>query len=168
MTHFSLRLRQTGFTLMELMIVVAIVGILAAFAVPGYQDYLIRARVSEGLNLAEPAKAVVTENALMTATTFNAGWKAPDATANVTSLAIDASNGEISITYTAAAGGGSLVLVPYYSSRASAEAAATPTALTVGTLPGDVIQWVCKAAGKSFAIGTTGTLPSRYAPANCR
>jgi type IV pilus assembly protein PilA len=168
MTHIPSRLRQTGFTLMELMIVVAIVGILAAFAVPGYQDYLIRARVSEGLNLAEPAKAVVTENALTSAASLNAGWTAPEATANVSGLAINAGNGEISITYTAAAGNGSLILVPYYSSRATAEATATPTALAAGTLPGDVIQWVCKATGKTFAIGTTGTLPARYAPANCR
>ena len=52
---------QQGFTLIELMIVVAIIGILAAIAIPAYQDYTIRAQVSEGLNLSAAAKAAVTE-----------------------------------------------------------------------------------------------------------
>ena len=53
---------QKGFTLIELMIVVAIIGILAAIAIPAYQDYTIRAQVSEGLNLAAAAKAAVAES----------------------------------------------------------------------------------------------------------
>ena len=52
---------QKGFTLIELMIVVAIIGILAAIAIPAYQDYTIRAQVSEGMNLAAAAKAAVAE-----------------------------------------------------------------------------------------------------------
>ena len=52
---------QQGFTLIELMIVVAIIGILAAIAIPAYQDYTIRAQVSEGLNLAGAAKSAVSE-----------------------------------------------------------------------------------------------------------
>ena len=53
--------KQQGFTLIELMIVVAIIGILAAIAIPAYQDYTIRAQVSEGLNLMGACKAAVTE-----------------------------------------------------------------------------------------------------------
>jgi type IV pilus assembly protein PilA len=53
--------KQQGFTLIELMIVVAIIGILAAIAIPAYQDYTIRAQVSEGLNLAGGSKVAVTE-----------------------------------------------------------------------------------------------------------
>jgi len=154
---------QSGFTLMELMIVVAIVGILAAFAVPGYQDYLIRAKVSEGLNLAEPAKALVAENALSGSDKLNTGWTTPDATVNVASVEVKDTSGDITITYKDAAGGGTLILVPYYGDSASA------TTLTAGKIPGGNIQWACKARDSTqLKSASTGTLPAKYAPANCR
>ncbi|HBG51121.1 pilin [Candidatus Macondimonas diazotrophica] len=140
--------KQQGFTLIELMIVVAIVGILAAIAIPAYQDYTIRARVTEGMSLASAAKTTVAENA-MSGTAFSAGWTAPSATDNVTSVGISSSNGTITITYTAAAGNGTMTLVP---------TAGSSTALVAGTAPTDAIQWDCSG----------GTLDDRYRPANCR
>lgn len=135
-------MRQKGFTLIELMIVVAIVGILAAIAIPAYQDYTIRARVTEGLSMASSAKLAVSETTLannaLPATQAATGYVSPAATNNVTSIAI-AANGVITITYTAAAGGGTIIM--------------TPTLQTNGDL-----TWVC----------TGGTLRPKYRPASCR
>lgn len=139
---------QNGFTLIELMIVVAIIGILAAVAIPAYQDYTVRARVTEGLSLASAAKALVAENAAATAASLSAGFTAPAATPNVASVAVDNATGLITINYTAAAGGGSITFEP--------RDGANPLAL--GTPPTGAITWIC----------TGGTLDDRFRPANCR
>ncbi len=100
--------KQQGFTLIELMIVVAIIGILAAIAIPAYQDYTIRAQVSEGLNLAGGSKTAVTEyyqdTGLMPSTNAMAGL---ETAANITgkyviSVAVGA-NGVLTVTYGKAA-----------------------------------------------------------------
>lgn len=137
--------KAQGFTLIELMIVVAIVGILAAVALPAYQDYLVRARVSEGLSLAAGAKTLVAENAAA-GVALASGFTTPDATDNVTNLAVSDA-GVITITYEAAAGGGTITLTP----------TAGGDALVAGTPPSGSISWACASAKDT-----------EHLPANCR
>jgi type IV pilus assembly protein PilA len=134
---------QQGFTLIELMIVVAIIGILAAVAIPAYSDYTKRAKVTEIVTAASACKTSVTEYfesmGALPATITAAGC-ASNPTAHAGALTLS-STGQITIASSIAGATGNFVLEP----------AATPTA-------GAPIQWKC----------TGSTITAKYLPANCR
>jgi len=143
------RAAQQGFTLIELMIVVAIIGILAAVALPAYQDYTVRARVSEGLVAASAAKSAVSENASAGSTDLGQGWNAPTATSNVQSVGIASGTGVITVTTTSRAGGLSLTLTP----------TSNGSALSAGTPPTSNIIWKC---------AISDSTKTKYVPSECR
>ncbi len=161
---------QQGFTLIELMIVVAIIGILAAVALPAYQDYTKRAKVTEGLSLATSAKTAVAENAA-SGVAYGAGWTTPASTPNVDKVEIDDTTGQITITYKSAIQSGTptLILAPF--TGAVGSGAALPDSSSAGyTPPTGAIQWDCLAKGATPEVSgvTAGTLEANIAPANCR
>lgn len=161
---------QKGFTLIELMIVVAIIGILAAIAIPAYQDYTIRAKVTEGLNLASSAKVSISEgfqsNDLpgvnAAATAWNQNFVA---TKYVSNVGVNTDTGVITITYgaqTPQISGNTVIMAPFIAN----------TALAAGQQGN--IDWACASTTKSTATTRnmggvpTGTVSARFVPTECK
>ena len=140
--------RQAGFTLIELMIVVAIIAILLVIAIPAYQDFTIRTRVSEGLNIASVAKLVVTEQRMTEGDwpidNAAAGYESPT-TRFVQGIQIDGANVEITLTNDAALGGAAGGLITL-----------TAQALA-GAGNGAPIEWSC-----------SSSIPGKWLPSECR
>lgn len=139
----TMRSVQKGFTLIELMIVVAIIGILAAVALPAYQDYTKRSHVSEGLSLAGGAKTAVTEYY-----SSEGDWPSDNAAAGIAQASSIKGNAVDSVTVD-----GSKITVAF---NQKVESGATIE--LKGSDNGGSIDWSCK----------DGTLVSKYRPANCR
>ncbi len=165
---------QKGFTLIELMIVVAIIGILAAIAIPAYQDYTIRAQVTEGLSLAADLKAAVAESVANTGE-----WPVDEIALGLVEGDklgkyvgdVDVDMGTIVITYAGTASGGS----------ANAILDTLTLSLKPWLSPNGDVAWVCGratpaaalvetdgAGADSGAVATSVGLLDKYLPASCR
>jgi type IV pilus assembly protein PilA len=160
---------QQGFTLIELMIVVAIIGILAAIAIPAYQDYTIRAKVTEGIGLADAAKTSVAEayesGDMKGVTALATGWIPTQFSSKYVTSVNVGQTGLITVKYSGIVPqllNKTLVLQPFINAQVLAQGQSGSIDWGCGTLT------AAAAAANGLTLPTMGTLDARYSPASCK
>lgn len=163
---------QKGFTLIELMIVIAIIGILAAIAIPAYQNYTIRAQVSEGLTLADGWKTAVSEFYAQNGTLPTGS----SATGSATTIAMAAASSGKYVS-SIAVGAGGQIIITYGGTQANAKlSAAGANILTMqpGISANNDVVWICGLASAVLTpalatapVATGTTIAAAYLPASC-
>jgi type IV pilus assembly protein PilA len=161
---------QQGFTLIELMIVVAIIGILAAIAIPAYQDYTIRAKVTEGIGLADAAKTAVAEafqsgDMVPGVSSLAAGWIPTQTATKYVSSVVVAATGLITVKYSG--------IVPQINGQTLTLSPNIGGVVLAAGASGN-IDWACAtltnvtATANGLGVIAGGTLLAKYTPSNCK
>jgi type IV pilus assembly protein PilA len=162
---------QKGFTLIELMIVIAIIGILAAIAIPAYQNYTIRAQVTEGLSLAAGFKTAISEYYAQ-----NGSFPSCLSTAAAGSVGCVAVSGASSGKYVSAiaVNAGGQIAVTYSGSQVNAKLSAGILTIQPGLSANYDVVWICGTAAApsapsllTSAVATGTTVPAAYLPTSC-